>query len=125
MKQEYSNFLKTVLEDDGYGLTPMSRISMKVLKRSLAAATKLAQQNPLENSMWENLIDGALKGLEIVAIGSLDWKLTAIVKLLQSWIKDKREEKARIQQETQYGAGSYGQQSFNYDTSFNYGGTYY
>lgn len=124
MKSEYSNFLKTILEDDGYGLTPMSTVSKQVLKKSLIAATKIAQQNPLANSMWENLIDGALKGLEVVAIGSLDWKLTAIVKLLQSWIKDKREEKAREQYETQYGAGSYDQQSVNYDTGFNYG-TYY
>ena len=122
MRQEYTAFLKKVLEDDGYGLVPMSGISAKILKRTLSAATKLAQQqNPLDNSMWSNLIDGALKGLEVVAIGSLDWKLTAIVKLLQSWIKDRREEKAKEQQELQYGAGSYGQQSFNYDQSFNYG----
>lgn len=124
MKQEYTTFLKKVLEDDGYGITPMSGVSAKVLKKSIAAATRIAQQNPLDNSMWSNLIDGALKGLEVVAIGSLDWKLTAIVKLLQSWIKDRREEKAKAQHETQYGAGSYGQQSVNYDQSFNYS-TYY
>lgn len=59
----------------------------------------------LDNSMWSNLIDGALKGLEIVAIGTLDWKLTGIVKLLQSWLKDKREEKKLKEQRELYGAG--------------------
>lgn len=59
--------------------------------------------NPLDNSMWENMIDGALKALEIVAITSLDWKLTGIVKLLQSWLKDRREEKQQSQLHIQYG----------------------
>ena len=73
--------------------------------------------NPLENSMWENMISGALKALEIIAIGSLDWKLTAIVKLLQSWLKDRKEEKARSQQQTEYGYGEY--ESYNsYDSYY-------
>lgn len=62
-------------------------------------ARKVADLNPLDNSMWSNLIDGALKGLEVVALATFDWKLTAIVKLLQSWIKDKREEKRKKQEE--------------------------
>jgi len=64
---------------------------------------KKAQQNPLDNSMWSNILDGAVKGLEMVALLSLDWKLTAIVKLFQSWLKDHREEKSRRDMETQYG----------------------
>lgn len=63
--------------------------------------------NPLENSMWENMLNGALKALELIAIGSLDWKLTAIVKLLQSWLKDRKEEKAKTKQQTEYGYGGY------------------
>ena len=56
------------------------------------------------NGSWANLIDGALKGLEVVAIATMDWKLTGIVKLLQSWIKDKREEEAATKQQILYGA---------------------
>lgn len=56
------------------------------------------------NGSWANLIDGALKGLEFVALATMDWKLTGIVKLLQSWIKDKREEEAAQKQQILYGA---------------------
>ena len=66
---------------------------------------KAAQESVIENSMWANMIDGALKALEFVAIASLDWKLTAIVKLLQSWLSDKREEKTKREQQTLYGVG--------------------
>ncbi len=66
---------------------------------------KTAQENPLDNSMWENTLNMALKGLETVAILSLDWKLTAIVKLLQSWLKDKREQRDQRKRETEYGVG--------------------
>ncbi len=62
---------------------------------------KVSQEsNILDNSMWSTMIDGALKALEIVSLASLDWKLVGIVKLLQSWLKDRREEKA--QREMQY-----------------------
>ena len=67
------------------------------------AYRKEAFGNPLENSSWSTLIDGALKGLEMIALATFDWKLTAIVKLLQSWIKDKREEMAA---EKEQGHGS-------------------
>ena len=59
--------------------------------------------NPIENSYWSNLIDGALNALEIVAIGSFDWKLVGIVKLLKSWLKDKRREKEELRMKTEYG----------------------
>ena len=88
------------------------------------AQSKQADQNPLDNSMWENIINGSLKGLEAVALMSLDWKLTAIVKLFQSWLKDKKEEKARAQQQTEYGVGSYDYDSEPYNDSYG-GGTYY
>jgi hypothetical protein len=49
--------------------------------------------NPLDNSYFANLIRGSIKGLTEVARGTLtDWQLTAIVKLLQSWLEDKEAE---------------------------------
>lgn len=105
MKPEYEKILEKVAKEAGYDL----------LKRGQAL-------NPLENSMWENMLDGALKALEVVALATFDLKLTAIVKLLQSWLKDKREEKARKQQEAMYGAGyseSYQDDSFSYDFNIN------
>lgn len=59
--------------------------------------------NPVENPYWMNLLDGAAKALEVVAIGTLDWKLGAISKLLQSWLGDKRKEYAETQRKTEYG----------------------
>jgi hypothetical protein len=79
-------------------------------------------QNILENSMWSNMIDGALKGLEIVAIASLDWKLTGIVKLLQSWLKDKREDKQKREQQELYGTGYKAPEEVPYDP---WSSTYY
>jgi len=46
--------------------------------------------NPLNDSMSKDLIDGALRALETVAISSMDYKLTVIVKLLQSWKNEKQ-----------------------------------
>ncbi len=51
--------------------------------------------NPLDNSYWKNLIFGSIKGLTEVAKGSMDWKLTAIVKLFQSWLEDKEAEQTQ------------------------------
>lgn len=74
MKREYEQFLLKIATDYG----------MDVQRRQ-------AFMNPLKNSMLSNLIDNALKGLEAVSIATFDFKLTAIVKLLQSWIKDQKE----------------------------------
>lgn len=52
-----------------------------------------AGANPLDNSYWENLIRGAEKSLTTVSTHSMDWKLTAITKLLQSWLADREAEK--------------------------------
>ena len=72
--------------------------------------------NPLENSMFNNLIDGALKGLEVVALATFDIKLTAIVKLLQSWIKDRRAELEQQQRNEYSGySDSYSDDSFSCD----------
>ena len=84
-----------------------------IIERSGVKFPKVAMENPLENSMWENMLDGALKALEFVALASLDWKLTAIVKLFQSWWNDKKEEKKKKELE-KYTPGSY-----------DWGGTYY
>jgi len=93
MTREETEYLKKLAK--GIGVPSL----LRSLKR------KKSQQNPLDNSMWENMLDGALKSLETVALLTLDWKLTTIVKLLQSWLKDKREEKAQQQQKTEYGYG--------------------
>lgn len=79
-------------------------------------------QNVLDNSMWSNMIDGALKALEIIAVASLDWKLTAIVKLLQSWLKDRKEEQAKAKQKKDWGYGYYAD---TYSNQYNQPGTYY
>jgi len=72
----------------------------------LASLKKFSQEsNVLDNSMWSNMIDGALKGLETISVMSLDWKLIGIVKLLQSWINDKREDKKKRDMEQLYGTG--------------------
>ena len=70
--------------------------------------------NPIENSYWLNLIDGALNALEIVAIGSFDWKLVGIVKLLKSWLADRRKEKEELRKKTEYG---YNHEQVGYPTS--------
>jgi hypothetical protein len=100
----YDKFLQSILDEHG-------------LSRLYTAARKTAFLNPIENSMWSNMIDGALKGLEFVAIASFDWKLTGIVKLLQSWIKDKREEAEAAKRQKEYGVSS--------DYSPNYSPTVY
>ena len=59
--------------------------------------------NPMDNPYWMSLLDGAAKALEVVAIGTLDWKLGAISKLLQSWLEDKKKEHAELTRKTEYG----------------------
>ena len=92
MRNEYEQFLKKVARDTGYDFNNLK---------------KVAFMNPLSNQMFATALSGALKGLEMVSIATFDFKLTAIVKLLQAWLKEKREdlEKERIQ--TQYGADAW------------------
>mgnify|MGYP001765815031 CR=1 FL=1 len=59
--------------------------------------------NPVDNPYWMNLLDGAARALEVVAIGTLDWKLGAISKPLQSWLEDKKREHAELKRKTEYG----------------------
>lgn len=80
-----------------YGQDDLVRDALKA--RSAEKSRKTAYSNPLENSMWENMLDGALKAMEIVALASFDWKLAACLKLFDSWMKDKREEKRKKQQD--------------------------
>jgi hypothetical protein len=63
------------------------------------ALKKVADTNPLENSMWSNMLDGALKAVEVVSVATFDAKLLVIVKLFQSWLSDKREELKKSQQD--------------------------
>lgn len=86
MEPKFEKFLRDVIKDSGVDFP-----------------SRHTAGNPLENSYWENLVDGALTALEVVAIGSLDWKLTAIVKLFKSWLDDKREEKRELKTKTEFG----------------------
>jgi hypothetical protein len=80
------------------------KLLAKIVKESgITFPARSAANNPIENSYWSNLIDGALNALEIVAIGSFDWKLVGIVKLLKSWLSDKRREKEELRMKTEYG----------------------
>ena len=99
MKPSVEKFLEEIAKEAGYDPSK--------LKKSA---------NPLENSMFNNLIDGALKGLEVVALATFDIKLTAIVKLLQSWVKDRRAELEQ-QKRNEFGgySESYSDDSFSYD----------
>ena len=74
MQHEEEKFLKGVVEEAGLDFG-------RVQKRSYA--------NPLEFAMFRHLVEGALAGLSEVAIKTMDWKLTGIVKLLQSWVNEK------------------------------------
>jgi hypothetical protein len=64
---------------------------------------KTAEINALENSMFENMVDGALKALVVISAATFDWKLLTITKLLESWISDRREEKRKKQQDLTLG----------------------
>ena len=75
MEPEVNKLLEKIAKDAGYDFSQ-----------------KRAFLNPLENTMFKNMVDTGLKALEGVALVTLDWKLTAIVKLLQSWVKDKQAE---------------------------------
>lgn len=88
-----------------YEIEYLRRIAKEAGVFDKIAMNKVAEQNPLENSMWENMITGALKALEVIAIATLDWKLTAIVKLLQSWLNDRKKEKEESRKKTEYGYG--------------------
>lgn len=93
MDYKTEKLLKTILDAEGLS---------HLYKNSFVRKTGF--MDIFGNGSWANLIDGALKGLEIVAIATMDWKLTGIVKLLQSWIKDRREEEATQKQQLLYGA---------------------
>ena len=90
------NYLSQYEKDD-----PVVREILALRKEALL--NKTADTNPMENSLWENLVDGALKGLNVVAIASMDWKLLAVARLLQSWVEEKREEKRKKQQDLTLG----------------------
>ena len=74
--------------------------------RSIVAGMKFPRRvagNPLDNSYWANLLRGGAKALTLVATLSLDWKLAAIAKLLDSWLNDKEAEQAAQQLKTEWG----------------------
>ena len=70
----------------------MSPIENKLLKKIAQDIgydfNRQSGENPLDDPMQRNLVEGALKALERVAVQSLDYKLIAIAKLLQNWIKE-------------------------------------
>ena len=77
MQREEEKFLREVVKTAGLDFE-------RVNKRS--------SYNPFENSMFRMLVEGALTSLTEVAVKTMDWKLTGIVKLLQSWIQEKIDE---------------------------------
>jgi hypothetical protein len=91
MDKSYSKFLRKVAIENGWEDLP----------------AKKAFMNPMENDMHARLIMGALKGLEMVALASFDIKLTAIIKMLQVWAQDKKNEADKQKQITEYGAASW------------------
>ena len=62
--------------------------------------------NPLDDSYQANLLRGGAKVLTLVAGLCLDWKLAAIVKMLQSWLDDKEAEQAAQKMKTEFGYNS-------------------
>ena len=73
MKTVYSKFLRMVAKHSGFDFS-----------------RKRATTNPMDNSMFREMVYVALRHLEEVSVHTMDWKLTAITKLLQSWV-DQRE----------------------------------
>ena len=60
----------------------------------------------LDNPQYMTMIEGALKAVQFLAlVPPMDWKLATIAKLLESWMKDKQEERDKRQRELQYGTG--------------------
>ncbi len=96
-KEEFLfNYLSQYEKDD-----PLVREVLALRKEALL--NKTAESNPLDNNFWETLVDSALKGLNVVAIASMDWKLLAVARLLSSWVEEKREEKRKKQQDLTLG----------------------
>ena len=100
METKHETLLRSVLDVEN-----MSHLySRSSVRKAAGLLSKLGFENPLENSSWSNLIDGALKGLEVVSLATFDWKLCGIVKLLQSWLQDKRDEMAAQKQQIEQAA---------------------
>jgi len=74
MNDQDSKYLENIAKRSGY--------DFKRKKRSFI--------NPMENSMFREMIYIALKYMEQISVQTMDWKLTAITKLLQAWV-DERE----------------------------------
>ncbi len=74
MKREDSEYLKGVAKRSGYDFDRRK-------KRSFL--------NPLKNSMFREMIYIALRYMEQISVQTMDWKLTAITKLLQAWVDDR------------------------------------
>ncbi len=64
---------------------------------------KTAAENPLSNSMWSNMLSGALKAIEVVSMATFDYKLLLIVKLFQNWLSEKEAEKVQQQKDLTLG----------------------
>lgn len=60
----------------------------------------------LDNPQYMTMIEGALKAVQFLAlVPPMDWKLATIAKLMESWLKDKTEEREQRKKELQYGTG--------------------
>jgi len=99
MREKEEELLLSILAQ--YEYDPLVREILDQHKE--CSLNKTADQNPLENSMWENMIDGALKALTVISVASFDYKLLMISKLLESWVSDRREEKRKSKQDLTLG----------------------
>lgn len=73
----------------------------------LKTAIGKTASNPLENAHFVTLIETALKGLEYVGYGTMDWKLLSIIELIRAWMKEKQEELKSSKKNTNLGNGIY------------------
>lgn len=64
---------------------------------------KIAAENPLSNSMWSQMLEGALKAIEVVSMATFDYKLLVVVKLFQNWLAEKKAEKEQLQRDLTLG----------------------
>lgn len=99
MEEKIESLMLQILAQ--YGDDPVVREALTYHKE--CSLNKTAESDVLGNSMWSNMLDGALKAIEIVAIASMDWKLMTVVKIFSSWFDEKRAEKKKREQDLTLG----------------------
>jgi len=81
---------------------------LEIFQKASASGMQKEAFNPLENSHFVTLLESALKGLEYVGYGTMDWKLLTIIELIRSYMKEKKEELESSKRNKDYGSsGTY------------------